>query len=216
MSETTTAAPAAPAASQDAALAALYPNTPAPKPPAPEPRDPVLEALYPSMYPAAAKAEPPAVPAPAQVQDQTQAQTTAQQPAAELPEAYRDLAAPEGFAVDAAAFSSVAPELERLGVSREQAEGLLTVYAKLEAADTARLQAGADAWRREAAAIPQGELQAARTALKGAPTELVRVLNGSRLGDHPATIRWLAGLTRTAGPAPVDLAALYPTMKGRR
>jgi hypothetical protein len=136
-----------------------------------------------------------------------------------LPEAYRDLPAPEGLEVDTAALAAVAPDLQRLGVSRQQAEGLIGVLAKLEAQTDQHLENTARAWRASAERLPPAELSAARTVLQGAPAELMRVIEVSRVGDHPAVIRFFARL-RSGGSVPADdpeaakLARRYPSMKG--
>jgi hypothetical protein len=167
--------------------------------------DRALRGRYPSMYPDA-----PAPAAPAAEGDQAAAPPAPQDDAAgesgeapSLPEAYRDLPAPEGLEVDTAALATVAPDLQRLGVTREQAAGLVAVLARLEAqADeaVARTQA---TWRQEAARLPAATLADARSALKGAPAELLRVIEASRIGDHPAVIRWFSRL-RSGSGAPAD------------
>jgi hypothetical protein len=167
--------------------------------------DRALRGRYPSMYPDA-----PAPAAPAAEGDQAAAPPAPQDDAAgesgeapSLPEPYRDLPAPEGLEVDTAALATVAPDLQRLGVTREQAAGLVAVLARLEAqADeaVARTQA---TWRQEAARLPAATLADARSALKGAPAELLRVIEASRIGDHPAVIRWFSRL-RSGSGAPAD------------
>jgi hypothetical protein len=103
----------------------------------------------------------------------------------------------------------VAPDLQRLGVSRQQAAGLVGVLAKLEAQTDRHLETIAADWRREAERLPPAEVTAACAALKGAPPELKRVLEASRLGDHPGVIRWL-GRLRAGGSAASDpFAARY-------
>ena len=167
---------------------------------------------YPSMFadkpaqPAAAEQAAPAAAAeaasPAEVAPGTQPEAPA-----ELPEAYRDLTPPEGLEVDTAALATVAPDLQRLGVTREQASGLVAVLAKLEAQADAAVTAAQTAWRQEAAALPAATLADARSALKGAPPELLRVIEASRIGDHPAVIAFFARL-RSGSGAPVDDAEL--------
>jgi hypothetical protein len=92
--------------------------------------DPALRRRYPSMFEAEIR---PTEPDPAPETEPTApAQAGESGEASSLPEAYRDLPAPEGLEVDAAALAAVAPDLQRLGVSRQQAAGLVGVLAKLE------------------------------------------------------------------------------------
>ena len=153
------------------------------------------------MYPDA-----PAPAAPAAEGDQAAAPPAPQDDAAgesgeapSLPEPYRDLPAPEGLEVDTAALATVAPDLQRLGVTREQATGLVGVLAKLEAQADAAVAAAQATWRQEAAALPAATLADARSALKGAPAELLRVIEASRIGDHPAVIAFFAKLRSGSG-----------------
>jgi hypothetical protein len=166
-------------------------------------------ARYPSMF-----SDTPAPAAPAAEGDQAAAPPAPQDDAAgesgeapSLPEPYRDLTPPEGLEVDTAALATVAPDLQRLGVTREQATGLVGVLAKLEAQADAAVTAAQAAWRQEAAALPAATLADARSALKGAPPELLRVIEASRIGDHPAVIAFFAKL-RSGSGAPVDDAEL--------
>jgi hypothetical protein len=167
--------------------------------------DRALRGRYPSMYPDA-----PAPAAPAAEGDQAAAPPAPQDDAAgesgeapSLPEPYRDLPAPEGLEVDTAALATVAPDLQRLGVTREQATGLVGVLAKLEAQADAAVTAAQAAWRQEAAALPAATLADARSTLRGAPAELLRVIEASRIGDHPAVISFFAKL-RSGSGAPAD------------
>jgi hypothetical protein len=183
----------------------MYPNTPAPAPPAPEARDPALDALYPSMRPA----EPPAAPAPAQDQ--------APPPVAE----YADLALPEGFALDQAAFAPVAQKMAEARFSKPQAEAAIALYAERQAEDAKAFAAERQSWRAEAErGFTPETRQAISTAMQDAPAEVHEILNASGLGDHPALVRWIADLGRRLGgigkPAGNPHAALYPSMKGRR
>jgi hypothetical protein len=171
--------------------------------------DRALRGRYPSMYPDA-----PAPAAPAAEGDQAAAPSTPQSAEAgesgeapSLPEQYRDLTPPEGLEVDTAALASVAPDLQRLGVTRQQATGLVAVLAKLEAQADAAVAQTQSAWRQEAAALPAATLADARSALKGAPPELLRVIEASRIGDHPEVIAFFARL-RSGSGAPVDDAEL--------
>jgi hypothetical protein len=171
--------------------------------------DRALRGRYPSMYPDA-----PAPAAPAAEGDQAAAPPAPQDDAAgesgeapSLPEPYRDLTPPEGLEVDTAALATVAPDLQRLGVTRQQATGLVAVLAKLEAQADAAVAQTQSAWRQEAAALPAATLADARSALKGAPPELLRVIEASRIGDHPAVIAFFAKL-RSGSGAPVDDAEL--------
>jgi hypothetical protein len=167
--------------------------------------DRALRGRYPSMYPDA-----PAPAAPAAEGDQAAAPPAPQDDAAgesgeapSLPEPYRDLTPPEGLEVDTAALATVAPDLQRLGVTREQATGLVGVLAKLEAQADAAVTAAQAAWRQEAAALPAATLADARSTLRGAPAELLRVIEASRIGDHPEVIRWFSRL-RSGSGAPAD------------
>jgi hypothetical protein len=162
-------------------------------------------ARYPSMF-----SDTPAPAAPAAEGDQAAAPPAPQDDAAgesgeapSLPEPYRDLTPPEGLEVDTAALATVAPDLQRLGVTREQATGLVGVLAKLEAQADAAVTAAQAAWRQEAAALPAATLADARSTLRGAPAELLRVIEASRIGDHPEVIRWFSRL-RSGSGAPAD------------
>jgi hypothetical protein len=174
-----------------------------------------LRARYPSMF----EDEPEAAAPADEDQDEDEAEPTEDPDAEEsgeaasLPAAYRDLPAPEGLEVDTAALAAVAPDLQRLGVSRRQAAGLVGVLAKLESEADKHLDKVAADWRAEAERLPPAEVTAARDALKGAPPELHRVLEASRLGNHGPTIKWLASL-RAGDSAPVAdrLARRYPSM----
>jgi hypothetical protein len=173
-----------------------------------------LRARYPSMFAAEPEAAAPAD------EDEDEAEP-AEDPDAEesgeassLPEAYRDLPAPEGLEVATAALAAVAPDLQRLGVSRQQAAGLVAVLAKLEAQTDRHLESTARAWRAEAERLPPAVLVDASAALKDAPGELKRVIEASRLGDNPAVIRWFARLRGTGGSAASDpFAGRYPNTK---
>jgi hypothetical protein len=178
-----------------------------------------LRARYPTMAEAGIR------PTEADAAPATEGEPTAQDPVpssaapaeATLPETYRDLAV-EGFDVDAAALATVAPDLQRLGVSREQAAGLVQVYAKLEAETDRQIEATAAAWRAEAQRLPQAELTAARGVLKDAPAELQRVIEASGVGNHAPTIQWLARLRAggTVRSADDRLADRYPSMRNWR
>jgi hypothetical protein len=146
-----------------------------------------LRARYPSMF-----ADEPEAAAPADEDEDEPAEDPDAEESSEassLPAAYRDLPAPEGLEVDTAALAAVAPDLQRLGVSRQQAAGLVAVLAKLEAQTDRHLESTARAWRAEAERLPPAVLVDASAALKDAPGELKRVIEASRLGDHPAVIR---------------------------
>jgi hypothetical protein len=97
----------------------------------------------------------------------------------------------------------VAPDLQKLNLDRTQVEGLLKVYAGLQQREDAAVTAAQTAWRQEAAALPPATLADARATLKGAPDELLRVIEASRIGDHPGVIAWFARL-RSGGGTPVD------------
>jgi hypothetical protein len=198
----------------DKRLVPRHPPADEPAAPAGQPEaDQALRARYPTMFEADVRpteADPaPAAEAasPAEVAPGTQPEAPA-----ELPAEYANLAV-EGFEVDTAALATVAPDLQRLGVTREQASGLVAVLAKLEAqADAAVAQTQAT-WRQEAARLPPSVLADARTLMQGAPPELARVLEASRLGDHAPTLRWLARLrSGSSGPADPNLNR-YPAMK---
>jgi hypothetical protein len=173
-------------------------------------------ARYPSMF-----SDTPAPAAPAAEGDQAAAPPAPQDDAAgesgeapSLPEPYRDLPAPEGLEVDTAALATVAPDLQRLGVTREQATGLVAVLAKLEAQADAAVAQTQTAWRQEAAALPAATLADARAVMQGAPPEVARVLEASRLGDHAPTLRWLARLRSGGSAQPADPHVnRYPAMK---
>ena len=177
--------------------------------------DRALRGRYPSMYPDA-----PAPAAPAAEGDQAAAPPAPQDDAAgesgeapSLPEPYRDLTPPEGLEVDTAALATVAPDLRRLGVTREQATGLVAVLAKLEAQADAAVAQTQTAWRQEAARLPPGVLADARAALKDAPAPLMRLLEASRAGDCPEVIAFFARL-RSGSSAPADPNLnRYPAMK---
>ena len=193
----------------DKRLVPRHPPADEPAAPAGQPEaDQALRARYPTMFEADVRpTEPDPAPAaeaatPAEVASGTQPEAPA-----EVPEPYRDLAPPEGLEVDTTALAAVAPDLQRLGVTREQATGLVAVLAKLEAQADAAVTAAQTAWRQEAAALPAATLADARSALKGAPPELLRVIEASRIGDHPAVIAWFARL-RGGGGTPVDDAEL--------
>lgn len=156
------------------------------EPPKPQPPPPPA-----AVKPAPAPAEQPAA-APA-TRPETAAENAPDAAPAELPEAYRDLAV-EGLEVDTQALTTVAPDLQRLGVSREQAQGLVAVLHKLEARTDADLAAVDANWRREAERLPPAVLAEARSALRGAPSELLRVIEASRIGNHPEVIAWFARL----------------------
>jgi hypothetical protein len=171
-----------------------------------------LRARYPSMF-----ADEPEAAAPADEDEAEPAEDPDVEESGEassLPEAYRDLPAPEGLEVDAAALAAVAPDLQRLGVSRQQAAGLVAVLAKLEAQTDRHLESTARAWRAEAERLPPAVLVDASAALKGAPPELKQVLEASRLGNHGPTIKWLASLRGTGGSAADDpVARRYPNTR---
>jgi hypothetical protein len=196
----------------DKRLVPRHPPADEPAAPAGQPEaDQALRARYPTMFEADVRpTEADPAPAPAAEGDQAAAPPAPQDDAAgesgeapSLPEPYRDLPAPEGLEVDTAALATVAPDLQRLGVTREQATGLVAVLAKLEAQADAAVTAAQAAWRQEAAALPAATLADARSALKGAPAELLRVIEASRIGDHPAVIRWFSRL-RSGSGAPAD------------
>lgn len=181
----------------------------------PEAPDPALVARFPSMFPDQPKAQAQA-PQPAPVdlgralfpnspelhaptpEPTAPAATEPQQPGAvALPEAYADLTPPEGYQLDAAAFAPVAAELGKLGVSREQAEGLLGIHAKMEAQLDASLAAENARWRQEAERVLQpGDRQAIAVAMATAPAEVKQLLGRTGLGNHPALVRWIAALGR--------------------
>jgi hypothetical protein len=211
-------------AEPDTGLASLYPTMkPTPAPAAPT-LDPALAKLYPSMVKPAAEptaaATPPstarpdasAAEAPAAPQAAAPAQDAA--PAA-IPEAYRDLAAPEGFQIDAKAFAPVAAELGKLGVTREQAEGLLAVHAKLEAEADAAVAAENARWRQTAeAALRPGDRETIAAVMRDAPAEVKNLLQRTGLGNHPALVKWVADLGRRMNAKPTgSFAGIYPSMR---
>lgn len=179
-----------------------------------------LRARFPTMFEADVRPTE-ADPAPAAEGDQAAAPPAPQDDAAgesgkapSLPEVYRDLAPPEDLEINPTVFAAVAPDLQKLNLDRSQVEGLLKVYAGLQQREDAAVTAAQSAWRQEAAALPAAVLADARTLMQGAPPELARVLEASRLGDHAPTLRWLARL-RAGGAAPVDdqIARRYPNTK---
>lgn len=176
----------------DPGLRTMYPNSPGmfATEPTVAPPDPAL-AMYPSMQPPEAPAQPQApVAAPP-------APTVEPQLTAALPETYADLAAPEGYSLNPEAFAPVAAELGKLGVSREQAEGLLGIHAKMEAQLDASVAAENQRWRQEAErALQPGDRQAIAVVMSTAPAEVKQLLGRTGLGNHPALVRWIAGLGR--------------------
>jgi hypothetical protein len=184
---------------------ALYPSMPKSAPEPPKAADPALASLYPSMSPA--KAPPPAPGAARAPTAVASAPTTAPVPAAAgeapapIPAAYRDLALPEGYQLDAATFAGVASDFQRLNVSREQAQELLGVHARIERQREARIErelAQQDRQWREATerALQPADRATLRTIQATMPAEVRAILNSTGLGNHPGLVQWIAGLAR--------------------
>jgi hypothetical protein len=173
--------------------------------------DRALRGRYPSMYPDAPAPAAPAAEGEAGTPAEAAPGTELSKPEApaELPVAYRDLQAPEDLEINPTVFAAVAPDLQKLNLDRSQVEGLLKVYAGLQQREDAAVTAVQAAWRQEAAALPAATLADARSALKDAPAELLRMIEVSRIGDHPAVIAFFARL-RSGGAAPADAAELAP------
>lgn len=164
--------------------------------------DPGLRAMFPNspqMFEAAPEAAPDPLAArmfPHTPQPQPQ-QQPAEGAAPAIPDAYRGLVPPDGYALDPAGFAPVAKELGRLGVSREQAQGLLGLHAKLEAQQDAAVAAENARWRQEAEkALQPGDREAIAAVMAGAPAEVRQLLGRTGLGNHPALVRWIAGIGR--------------------
>jgi hypothetical protein len=168
-------------------------------PPAADEADQALRRRCPSMF--AAPAEPATPPPEA---------APAPESAPVLPEAYQGLQAPEGLEVDTQALAAVAPDLQQLGVTREQAQGLLPVLARLEAEAAAAAAATQASWRAEVERTLTPEArQSIAAVMRGAPPEVRDLLDRSGVGDNPHLVRWVAELGRRLGgvapaPAPDD------------
>ena len=200
----------------DKRLVPRHPPADEPAAPAGQPEaDQALRARYPTMFeadvrPTEADPEPAAEAAsPAEVAPGTQPEAPA-----ELPEPYRDLTPPEDLEINPTVFAAVAPDLQKLNLNRTQVEGLLKVYAGLQQREDAAVTAAQTAWRQAAERLPAAVLNDARAVMQGALPEVARVLEASRLGDHPATLRWLARLRSGGSAQPADPHLnRYPAMK---
>jgi hypothetical protein len=210
---------------------------------APVPPDPKLVQRYAASMPggSAERPTPPAAPAPAAKPAPAPAQPTqpaaatnetqdsaAERPLSEarqpevaapaLPAEYADLAI-EGFAVDHAALARVAPALEDLAIDRQQAEGLVKVYADLQQQEHQALADEQARWRATAErSLTEADHAGIKAAMADAPQALKDWLNASGVGDYPPLVKHLARLGRklAAAQAPAErLAARYPTMSGK-
>lgn len=116
------------------------------------------------------------------------------------PEVY-EFKAPEGMTLDEKAVETFSPMLKELNLSQEAAQKLMDSYASFQAAKAQEMMAAItiqrEAWVSEAKADKEIGGQAFDSNLKagkafvgkfGSP-ELIKVLNDTGLGDHPAVIK---------------------------
>lgn len=231
-------APAAPAA---AAAPAVAPVTPVVAP----------AALAVPAAPAAPAAPAPAAGSPEAIAAEkaaTEAAATAKAAARDVaikagvlevaPEKYEDFKMPDGVTVDAKILTEFQPVLKELGLPQAAAQKVVDFYASkvlphLAQAQTDAVKAQDESWTK---AVKEDKelggdklnenLEIAKTTLTkfGSP-ELVKLLNASRLGNHPEVVRLFNKIGRAmqedsisgaggGGAATKDAASiLYPDMK---
>lgn len=194
-------------------FASIYPSMKAAPEPATAPVDSGLARLYPSM---ARPDAPAAAPAPSTVP------AAAGEAPAAIPEAYRDLALPEGYQLDEATFAGVANDFQKAGVTRQQAEALLGTHARLEQQRVARIDreiAAQDrAWAAEnARSMQPGDRAAIQAVMRDAPAEVRKLLADLGIGSHPGMVKWIVALGRKLGGGqPADpWTSIYPSMRPR-
>ena len=177
--------------------------------------------------------------------DQTGAGEPKDKGAAKATEKYEAFALPDGVTADQGMVEAFTPVARELGLSQEQAQKLVTLYAtqtaaKMTAAEQAQARAVQEqraGWVREFKASPtwQEDAMYARRAVEHMGDDATKsLLMGTWLGDHPVILRFLAKVGRTVAEDPgaggggaggggagggqgkPDLAGLfYPTM-GRK
>jgi hypothetical protein len=156
---------------------------------------------------------------------------------AKAPEKYEAFALPDGVTADQGMVEAFTPVARELGLSQEQAQKLVTLYAtqtaaKMTAAEQAQARAVQEqraGWVREFKASPtwQEDAMYARRAVEHLGDDATKsLLMGTWLGDHPVILRFLSKVGRTVAEDPgaggggagggqgkPDLAGLfYPTM----
>lgn len=160
------------------------------------PTTPTTPATTPAPAPAAEGTTPPAAttPAPSSLLDGNAT------PAA--PEKY-DLKMPEGVSPDTKILEGFEPMAREMGLSNENAQKLVDLYAKhvdgLQQAQTAALDAQRKEWVAEIQKDPKhGEtLSMAKRGLSAVATpEAAKLIVGTWLGDHPAIIQTFAKVGR--------------------
>lgn len=154
------------------------------------------------------------------------------------PDKYADFKMPDGVTVDAKLLTDFQPVLKELGLPQAAAQKVVDFYASkvlphLAATQTAAIEAQSKAWETAAKADKEiggdkfaENLEVAKTTLSkfGSP-ELVKLLNESRLGNHPEVVRFFHKVGRAMGEDNIgglggggasgkDAASiLYPDMK---
>lgn len=149
-----------------------------------------------------------------------------------VPDKY-ELKLPDGLTLDAEVSGEFEKTAKELGLSQDAAQRLYDLGAKATQRNTAALltnvKALQDSWLASSTADKEfgGEnlaknMAVAKTALRFGSPELVKVLNESRLGDHPEVIRWMyrvgkamAEDTFTPGGQPISRDASEAAMAKR-
>lgn len=158
---------------------------------------------------AAAPADAAAAPAPATEQEEAPATPDPAKPAA--PDTYQPFSLPEGMALDQAALDQFTPVARELGLTQEQAQKLVGLYAgQIQQAQELAGQAWQQQrreWQTAARRDPEfggakfdENLALAKRALDqfGGP-ELIEALNVTGAGDHPAVLKMFAAVARATG-----------------
>lgn len=159
---------------------------------------------------AAAPADAAAAPeqAPEQAAD-TPAATDPAKPA--VPETYQPFTLPEGMALDQAALDQFTPVARELGLTQEQAQKLVGLYAgqmaQVQEMAGQAWQQQRQEWQTAARRDPEfggakfdENLSLAKRALDqfGGP-DLIEALNVTGAGDHPAVLKMFAAVARATG-----------------
>lgn len=171
----------------------------------------------PEATPASGPAAPAAAPAttattaPEQVAAAAAAPATPDPAKSASPETYQPFSLPEGMALDQAALDQFTPVARELGLTQEQAQKLVGLYAgQIQQAQTLAGQAWQQQrgeWQTAARRDPEfggakfdENLGLAKRALDqfGSPA-LVDALNVTGAGDHPAVLKMFAAVARATG-----------------
>jgi len=112
------------------------------------------------------------------------------------PEGYTDFTFDEGVEIDAELLESASGTFAELGLSQEQAQGVVEVYAKIQAEGAENLSSMINGWQEESKSNSEygGEAFNANIALAKSGLEKVgfegfdALLEETGLGNHPAVI----------------------------